>query len=88
MNRRVKVGNSALKHGYAEADIRFALEHVHIERLVVDEDPVRSWVFGFAPNVTLLEMIVVHLSGVDLVIHCMKARPNELEKALRVRGES
>lgn len=88
MTRRLKIGDSALKHGYTEADVRFALEHVHIERLLVDRDPIRSWIFGFAPDATLLEMIVVHLSRVDLVIHCMKARPNELEKALRVRGES
>ena len=50
MTRRVKIGNSALKHGYHEADIRFALEHVHIERLVVDKEPFRSWIFGFAPT--------------------------------------
>lgn len=86
--RHLQIGTSALKHGYTEADIRFALEHVHITRHVVDMDPARSWIFGFAPDATLLELIVVHLSGADLVIHCMKARPNELEKALRVRGES
>jgi len=86
--KRLQIETSALKHGYTEADIRFALEHVHIERLVADSDPARSWIFGFAPDATLLELIVVHLSRADLVIHCMKARSHELEKALRVRGES
>lgn len=82
----VEVWRSALKHQYAEQDIRFALEHVHIERRIVDDDPPRTWVFGFAPDSTLLEMIVQHLSDKDLVIHCMKARAHELDKALRSRG--
>lgn len=88
MAKRLRIGTSALKHGYTEDDIRFALEHVHIERRVVDTDPARSWIIGFATDSTLLELIVVHMSGVDLVIHCMKSRTHELEKALRVRGES
>ena len=82
----VDIGPSALKHGYTEHEIRFALEHAHIEREVVDDDPPRTWIFGFAPDATLLEIILVHMSGKDLVIHCMKARRRELDKALRVRG--
>jgi hypothetical protein len=39
----VAIGSSALKHGYTEHDIRFALEHAHIERQVVDDDPPRTW---------------------------------------------
>ena len=74
----VDIWPSALKHGYTEHDIRFALEHAHIEREVVDDDPPRTWIFGFAPDATLLEIIVV--------IHCMKARQRELDKALRARG--
>lgn len=85
--KRLGFAPSAFKHGYAEADIRFALAHVHIERFVVDEDPARTWIFGFAPDSTLLEVIVLHLSRADLVIHCMKARPRELDKVLRARGE-
>lgn len=81
----VAIGPSALKHGYSERDIRFALEHAHIERQVVDDDPPRTWIFGFAPDATLLEIIVVHMFGKDLVIHCMKARQCELDKALRVK---
>jgi hypothetical protein len=68
----VDIWPSALKHGYTEHDIRFALD--------------RTWIFGFAPDATLLEIIVVHMSGKDLVIHCMKARQRELDKALRARG--
>jgi hypothetical protein len=75
-----------LKHGYTEHDIRFALEHAHIERRVVDDDPPRTLIFGFAPDATLPEIIVVHMAGRDLVIHCMKARQRQLDKALRVRG--
>ncbi len=82
----VDIGPSALKHGYTEHDIRFALEHAHIERRVVDDNPSRTWIFGFAPGATLLEFIVLHMAGRDLVIHCMKARQRELDKALRVRG--
>ena len=59
----VDIWPSALKHGYTEHDIRFALEHAHIEREVVDDDPPRTWIFGFAPDATLLEIIVVHMSG-------------------------
>lgn len=77
---------SAFKHGYTEPDMRHALEHVHIDRDAVDDDPPRTWVFGFAPDATLLELIVLHTARGDLVIHCMKARPHELNKALRARG--
>ena len=38
----VGIGPSALKHGYTERDIRFALERAHIERQVVDDDPPRT----------------------------------------------
>lgn len=80
------IGPSALKHGFTEQDIHFALEHVHIECRVVDRDPFRTLVFGFGPDAALLELVVLHLSDRDLVIHCMKARPQELDKALRARG--
>lgn len=83
MSRPVDVAPSALKHNYTEHAIRYALEHAHIERQVVDEDPPRTWIFGFAPNATLLEVMVLHLPDSDLVIHCMKARSSELAKALR-----
>ncbi|MGH7489155.1 MAG: hypothetical protein ACREMY_26655, partial [bacterium] len=73
-------------HGYTERDIRHALEHVHIDYAVVDDDPPRTWVFGFAPDATLLEVLVLHTAPSDLVIHCMKARKTELDKALRSRG--
>ena len=85
MIRRLAVAPSALKHNYTEQAIRHALEHAHIERQIVDEDPPRTWIFGFAPDATLLEIVVLHLPGRDLVIHCMKARSSELEKALRER---
>lgn len=48
-------------------------------------DPPRTWIFGFAPDATLLDIILVHMFGKDLVIHCMKAHECELDKALRVR---
>ncbi len=68
--------------------MRHALEHVHIDRDAVDDDPPRTWVFGFAPDATLLELIVLHTARGDLVIHCMKARPHELDKVLRARGRN
>ena len=80
------VAPSALKHNYSEYAIRHALEHVHLERQVIDDDPPRTWIFGFAPDATLLEIMVLHLAGKDLVIHCMKARSSELTKALKARG--
>lgn len=80
------VHSSALKHGRSVGDILHALKHVHIELDVIDDDPPRTWIFGFAPDATLLELIVVHTAQVDLVIHCMKARKRQLDKALQARG--
>jgi hypothetical protein len=77
---------AAFKHGYTEREILHALEHVHIDYAVIDEDPPRTCVFGFAPDATLLELIVLHTAPYDLVIHCMRARTTELDKALRSRG--
>ena len=82
--RPLKVHDSALKREYTDDDIRHALKHVHISYDVVDDDPPRTWVFGFTPNGTLVELIVLHKAKEDFVIHCMKARNTELDKALRV----
>jgi hypothetical protein len=82
--RPLRVHDSALKRRYTEADIRHALKHVHISYDVIDDDPPRTWVFGFTPRATLIELIVVHKAREELVIHCMKARDSELDKALRV----
>ncbi|HET9877078.1 MAG TPA: toxin [Mycobacterium sp.] len=82
----MEIHPSALKRRFTERDIRHALDHVHIEYDVIDEDPPRTWVFGFAPDMTLLELLVLHTAGDDLVIHCMKARKRELDKALRAQG--
>lgn len=84
--RPARIHPSALKHGYAEQVIHYALDHVHIDRDVIDDDPPRTWVFGFAPDSTLLELVVLHTASGELVIHCMKARKHELDKALRARG--
>ncbi|MGE2692553.1 toxin [Mycolicibacterium pulveris] len=82
----VRIHSSALKHGWSEGDILHALERVHIELDIIDDDPPRTWVFGFAPDATLLELIVLRTSKGDLVIHCMKARKHQLDKALQARG--
>jgi hypothetical protein len=82
----VRIHPSALKHEYTERDILHALEHVHIDYDVIDDDPPRTYIFGFAPDATLLELVVLHTARDDLVIHCMKARKAELDKALRARG--
>ena len=84
--RLVEVGPSALKHGFTEESIRRALGHVYLARHIIDKDPPRTLIFGFDPDATLLEILVLHMSDRDLVIHCMKARPQELDKALRARG--
>lgn len=84
--RPPRVPGSALKHGYTEDDIRHALKHVHISYDVIDDDPPRSWVFGFTAKGTLVELVVLHQAKEDLVIRCMKARKGELDKALRVTG--
>ena len=63
MSERLVVVPSALKHNYTESAIRQALEHVHLERQVIDDDPPRTWIFGFAPDATLLEIMVLHLAG-------------------------
>lgn len=82
----MKVHPSALKRKYTEDDIRHALEHVNISYDVIDDDPPRTWVFGFTPKGTLVEIIVLHKANEDLVIHCMKARKAELDKAIRITG--
>lgn len=66
--RPLEVHDSALKRGYTEEDIRHALKHVHISYLVIDDDPPRTWVFGFTPGASLIEMIVLHKAEEDLVI--------------------
>lgn len=82
--RPLRVHDSALKREYTEDDIRHALRRSHVSYGVVDEDPPRTWVFGFTAKGTLLEIIVLHQVREDLVIHCMKARKAELDKALRI----
>jgi hypothetical protein len=82
--RPLRVHDSALKRGYTEDDIRHALKHVHISYDVIDDEPPRTWVFGFTPQATLVELIVLRKAREDLVIHCMKARDSELDKALRI----
>ncbi|GAB7070396.1 hypothetical protein H7J06_11615 [Mycobacterium hodleri] len=82
--RPLEVYGSALKRRFTEKDIRHALEHVHIEYDVIDDEPPRTWVFGYTPDSMLVEMIVLHWATKDLVIHCMKARKAELDKAVRI----
>jgi hypothetical protein len=81
-----EVHDSALKREYTKDDIHHALKHVHISYDVIDDDPPRTWVFGFTPKGILVEMIVLHKATEHLVIHCMKARKAELDKALRITG--
>lgn len=83
---RVEIGPTALKRKWTRDDILHALEHRHIDYDIEDDDPPRTWVFGFARDLTLLELLILHDSPGGRVIHCMKARPKELEKALRARG--
>ncbi|TXH08384.1 MAG: toxin [Spirochaetes bacterium] len=77
---------SALKREWTRADILHALEHVHIDYDIQDSDPPRTWVFGFTESLTLLELLILHDVPGGRVIHCMKARREELNKALRARG--
>jgi hypothetical protein len=77
---------AAFKHGYTERDIRHALElSISITRWLPTIRRERGS-SGFAPDATLLEVLVLHTAGSDLVVHCMKARKTELDKALRSRG--
>jgi hypothetical protein len=55
----VEVSPSALKRKWTEADIRHAPAHTHIEYDVEDTDPERTWVFGFALDLTLLELLIL-----------------------------
>ena len=82
--RPLAVHDSALKREYTEDDIRHALGYVNVSYDVIDDEPPRTWVFGFTPKGTLVEMILLHYANEDVVIHCMKARRSELDKALRV----
>lgn len=49
----MRIHSAALKHGRSEGDILHALKHVHIELDVIDDDPPRTCIFGFAPDATL-----------------------------------
>ncbi|MDD4866976.1 MAG: hypothetical protein PHQ28_07640 [Mycobacterium sp.] len=82
----MEIGPTALKRKWTRDDILHALEHRHIDYDIEDDDPPRTWVFGFARDLTLLELLILHDTPGGRVIHCMKARPKELEKALRARG--
>jgi len=82
----MRVHDSALQREFSEDDIRHAMKHVHISYDVIDDDPPRTWVFGFTAKAVLIELIVLHRAREDLVIHCMKARKAELNKALRLTG--
>lgn len=77
---------TALKRQWTRDDILHAREHRHIDYDIEDDDPPRTWVFGFARDLTLLELLILHDTPGGRVIHCMKARTKELEKALRARG--
>ncbi|WP_343709377.1 hypothetical protein [Mycobacterium sp.] len=81
-----EIGPTALKRKWTRDDILHALEHRHIDYDIEDGDPPRTWIFGFARDLTLLELLILHDTPDGRVIHCMKARPKELEKALRARG--
>lgn len=80
----MKVHNSALKREYTEDDIRHALEHVYISYDVIDETRLEPGYSDSPRREPWVEMIVLRKAREDLVIHCMKARKGELDKALRI----
>lgn len=56
----MEIGPTALKRKWTRDDILHALEHRHIDYDIEDDDPPRTWVFGFARDLTLLELLILH----------------------------
>jgi len=76
----VKVHKSALKHGIAEDDARYAATWALWVEDLDEENPFRQLRLGFDTSGRLLETIVLIFdSGNELVIHAMKARPQMLD---------
>lgn len=76
----MKVHDSALKHGVAEADAIYAATwSLWVEDLDA-ENPFRQLRLGFDTHGRLLEVVVLIFdSGNEMVIHAMKARPHMLD---------
>ena len=68
---------SAFKHGYDEASIGHANDHVFVVfDLDPDADPPKVLAIGPDPAGNLVEVIWLELAGkVELVIHAMALRP-------------
>ena len=78
--RRVKVHNSALKHGISAADALYAANHRIYESWPDDDVPAKQFVMGFDSQGRLLELVILTFdSGHQLLIHAMKARRHLLD---------
>jgi uncharacterized DUF497 family protein len=69
----VEVHSSARRHGVPDEDIGHALEHA-VAWAELGDDPPRYLVVGPGRSGNLLELVLLHTQGDELVIHAMALR--------------
>jgi hypothetical protein len=80
---RIKVLNSALKHGITKETLFFILEN-HLFDEIVDGDPAKTLMIGYDKNANLVEMIVYEMEEDYLVVfHAMPCRKEYLKRVFR-----
>ena len=69
----MEIHRSARRHGVADDDITHAYDHA-ITWVELDDDPPRYLLAGPDRSGSLLEVVVLHTSDTELVIHAMALR--------------
>lgn len=77
----MEIHRSARRHGIADADIEWAVEHVVAVDEVGDEDSPRRWLLlAVDRSGRMLELVVlVFDDGREMVIHAMTMRPKYVQ---------
>lgn len=74
------IHRSARKHGLSDKSIIQAATNYVVAYPIEDDEPARELRLGFDSAGRLLEIVILLLDdNTELVIHCMKARPQYLE---------
>jgi hypothetical protein len=80
---RIKVIDSALKHGISKETLFFVLEN-HIFDEMVDGDPAKTLMIGYDENANLVEMIVYEMEEDYLIVfHAMPCRKEYRKKVFK-----
>jgi hypothetical protein len=82
---RIKILDSALKHGVTKETLFFVLENQLFDEMV-DGDPAKTLIIGYDENANLVEMIFYEMEEDYLVVfHAMPCRKVYMEKLFRQR---